>query len=98
VWTFDSNQAFTFLESATPNGTYQSIITGLSSDPSTEVNWTITNSDFTGIFTYNAGNIDLAVSQVPEPSTWVAAASALGGVICQLRWRLVGVARKSRAR
>ena len=90
TWTFDTNQAFTFLELGTPGGTYQSIITGLSADPGTESNWTITNPDLTGTFTYNGGNIDIDVtfSPVPEPSTWLAGALALGAVAYTQRGRL----------
>lgn len=80
-WIFDNNQAFEFTNLGAQLGKYTGIVTGLSSNPGTENNWVITNSGWSGTFTYNNGNIDFTLTSVPEPGTWVAgafAAAALG--------------------
>lgn len=79
AWTFADNQAFTFLDAGGAQiGTYDNIITGLSAAPSGVGSWTITNSKFAGSFNYDgAGNIDLNVTAVPEPATWLAGALTL---------------------
>jgi autotransporter-associated beta strand protein len=79
TWIFDSNQAFTFIDQgATTGTTYQNIITGIA-DPPSEGSWTITNSGWAGTFVYDGlGNIDLTLSAVPEPSTWIGGALAFG--------------------
>lgn len=77
-WTFDSNQAFSFIDLGAQATTYDNIITGLAADPGSEAAWIIQNPGFSGTFTYDGlGNIDLTLSAVPEPSTWAAGALAL---------------------
>jgi autotransporter-associated beta strand protein len=90
TWSFQSNQAFTFINLGATTGTYDNIITGLASDPGTESTWTITgNQNFVGTFTYDGlGNIDLNLIAVPEPGTWIAAALALGSVLYNKRRRI----------
>jgi autotransporter-associated beta strand protein len=78
TWTFDSNQAFTFINLGATPGFYDNIITGLAADPGSESGWTITNPGFIATFTYDGtGNIDLNVIAVPEPGTWIAGGLAL---------------------
>lgn len=83
---FDSNQAFTFLDLGATTGTYEDILTGIAVDPTTTANWTITNAGWTGNFVYDATNqsIDLVVTAVPEPG--VALLGGLG-VLALLRRR-----------
>jgi hypothetical protein len=89
TWSFQSNQAFTFIDLGATTGTYQNIITGLASDPGTEAGWTITgNPNFVWSFAYDGANIDLTLTQVPEPSTWVGGALALLGIGFTQRKRL----------
>ena len=78
---FYSTQKFTFIDLGATTGTYDNIITGVTSDPGTG-SWTITNSGYVGTFSYDSLNqtIDLNLSAVPEPSTWAAAALAFGVV------------------
>lgn len=80
TWTFATSQAFTFINLGAQPGNYTNIITGLGSDPMGESGWTITDTGWIGNFTYNTGNINLTVTAVPEPSTWIAGALALGAV------------------
>jgi len=78
TWTFDMNQAFTFINlGATEHTTYTSIITGLASNPGNEGSWTITNTGWIGTLTYNSGNIDLNLVVVPEPATYLVGFLAL---------------------
>jgi autotransporter-associated beta strand protein len=91
TWTFDSNQAFTFINLGATPGTYENIITGVLNPPS-EGSWTITNAGFIGTFSWDGvgagtGNIDLVLTAVPEPSTWLAGALALGAVLYSQRRR-----------
>jgi autotransporter-associated beta strand protein len=79
TWSFQSNQAFTFIDLGATVGTYNNIITGLASDPGTG-SWTITNSGFAGTFTFDGANIDLTLGAVPEPSTWIGGALALAAL------------------
>ncbi len=69
--TFQTTQKFAFLDQGAVAGTtYLSIITGVS--PSLDVaSWTVSNVDWTGTFTNNAGNIDFALTAIPEPATWL---------------------------
>lgn len=87
-WTFDSDQAFTFINLGAQAGTYDNIIIGLNADPGTTASWTITNPGFTGTFSYGGGNIDFNLTAVPEPSTWIAGALAMGVVGWSQRRRL----------
>ena len=72
-----AGQQFTFIElSGVTTGTYDNIITGVAISGST-TGWSITNAGWVGTFSYDGlGNIDLNLTTVPEPSTWVAAALA----------------------
>ena len=88
TWTFDANQEFTLLDFGMEQGTYTSIITGLSSAVDTS-GWTVTNAGWTATFTYNGGNIDMTV--VPEPSTAVSLLGAVGLLV------LNGARRRNRA-
>jgi len=87
-WTFATNQAFTFINLGAQPGNYTNIITGLGSDPG-ESGWAITNTGWIGNFTYSSGDISLNVIAVPEPSTWIAGALALGALLLhqRRRWR-----------
>jgi autotransporter-associated beta strand protein len=87
TWTFDSNQAFTFIDLGATTGTYQNIITAIA-DPPSEGSWTITNPGFVGTFTYDGANIDLTLTAVPEPSTWAAGALALASLVLIQRGRI----------
>jgi autotransporter-associated beta strand protein len=68
TWTFDTNQAFAFIDLGAQPGFYDNIITGLAADPGSEGSWTITNPGFAGTFSYDgAGNIDLNITAVQHP-------------------------------
>jgi len=95
TWTFDPAQMFTFINLGATTGTYDNIITGLASDPGTEGSWTITNSGFTGTFTFDGANIDLNLTAVPEPSTWAGGALALIAVAYTQRRRFSKSGRKA---
>jgi autotransporter-associated beta strand protein len=88
IWSFQSNQAFTFINLGATVGTYDNIITGLASNPGTG-NWTITNPGFAGTFTFDGANIDLTLTAVPEPSTWIGGVFALAALGYAQRRRLV---------
>jgi autotransporter-associated beta strand protein len=88
TWTFDTNQAFNFIDLGAQTTTYDNIITGLASDPGPESMWVILNAGYTGTFTFDGTNIDLTLTTVPEPSTWLAAALALGAIGWSQRRRL----------
>ena len=85
TWTFDNNQAFTFIDLGATTGSYDNIITGLASDPGTTADWIIMNAGWTGTFTWDGANIDLNLTAVPEPGTWAAGALALLAIGCRLR-------------
>jgi autotransporter-associated beta strand protein len=93
TWTFQPNQAFTFIDLGATVGTYNNIITGLASNPGTG-SWTITNSGFAGTFTFDGANIDLTLAAVPEPSTWIGGALALAALGYTQRQRFVRPRRK----
>ena len=40
----------------------------------------ILNAGYSGTFTFDGANIDLTLTTVPEPSTWLAGALALGAI------------------
>ena len=89
TWTFDTNQAFNFIDLGAQTTTYDNIITGLASDPGTESMWVILNAGYTGTFTFDGANIDLTLTTVPEPSTWLAAALTLAAVFYTQRRRIL---------
>ena len=74
TWAFDAtSQAFTFDNIAAAVGNYTGLITGLAGTEtglSDIANWSITNSDWVGTFSYNSGSVDLNLTTVPEPATW----------------------------
>jgi autotransporter-associated beta strand protein len=86
TWSFQTAQQFTFIDLGATTGTYQDIITGLASNPGTG-SWTITNPGWSGTFTYDGANIDLTLTAVPEPSTWIGGALALLAIGCTQRKR-----------
>lgn len=88
TWTFDATQAFNFLSLGAQPGTYDNIITGLTSDPGSENSWTILNPGFEGTFTFDGNNIDLNLTTVPEPSTWAVGIMAAAAVSYSQRKRL----------
>jgi fibronectin-binding autotransporter adhesin len=77
---FYSTQTFTFIDLGATIGTYQDIITGVTSNPGDLSGWTITNAGYAGTFSWDMtdGGIDLTLTRVPEPGTWCAAALAMG--------------------
>jgi autotransporter-associated beta strand protein len=77
AWTFDADQQFTLRDFGIEAGTYAGVITGLSSAVDT-AGWTITNAGWAATFAYNAGNIDLTISAIPEPSTALSLLAAAG--------------------
>jgi autotransporter-associated beta strand protein len=86
TWTFQSNQAFNFIDLGATTGTYQNIITGLASDPGTG-SWTIQNSGWTGTFSWDGSNIDLTMTAVLEAETWLSGALGLAGLSFMQRKR-----------
>lgn len=79
---FASNQVFTFLDFGATTITYDNIITGTGLSTLDTSGWSISNTAWVGTFALDAsGNIDLNLTAVPEPSTWVAAALAFA-VVC----------------
>jgi hypothetical protein len=59
----------------------------LASNPGTG-SWTITNPGFAGTFTFDGANIDLTLTAVPEPSTWIGGALAFAALAYTQRRRL----------
>lgn len=88
IWTFDPNQAFTFLNLGAEATTYYGIISGLADDPGSTGSWSITNVGWTGTFHYDDGDINLTVSAVPEPGTWAMGLLGLAALLCMQRRRL----------
>lgn len=88
---FQSAQIFNITDlGVTAGSTYTGIITGIGSDPGTESGWTINNQSWSYNFSYdssNGGEINLTVTALPEPSTYVAGALALIVLIYQQRER-----------
>ncbi len=85
---FYSTQKVTFIDLGAPIGTYQDIVTGVTSNPGSLSGWTITNPEFQGTFSWDGSNIDLTLTQVPEPGTWCAAALTFGAVLLSQKRRL----------
>ena len=90
---FQSLQKFNIIDlGVTAGSTYNGLITGIGSDPGTESGWTITNQSWAYNFSYdaaNGGEIDLSVSAVPEPSTYLAGALALAALTFNQRRRIL---------
>ena len=89
---FQSLQQFNMIDLGVTSGSvFTGIVTGVGGDPGTEGSWTITNQAWAYSFSYDGGSggeINLSVTAVPEPSTWVAAALAFGVVGYSQRRRL----------
>jgi autotransporter-associated beta strand protein len=88
TWSFQSNQAFNFIDLGATTGTYDNIITGLASNPGTG-SWTIQNSGWVGTFAWDGANIDLTLTTVPEPETWLSGVLGLVGIGLMQRRRLL---------
>lgn len=88
TWSLDSDQAFSFLDLGATVGIYTNIVTGLAANPGVS-GWTITNAGWAGTFSYDAGNVSLNLSAVPEPSTWMLLVSSLLFVTILARKRRV---------
>jgi autotransporter-associated beta strand protein len=90
---FQSLQKFNIIDLGVTSGsTYNGLITGIGSNPGTESGWTITNQNWAYHFSYdaaNGGEIDLSVTALPEPSTYVAGALALAALIYNQRRRIL---------
>ncbi len=87
LWAFDNLQAFTFTDLGATTGIYEGLITGLTGSEAglaTIENWVITNPGMIGEFTFTGGQVNLEVTNVPEPG---AAVSLLGGVALLLGLR-----------
>jgi hypothetical protein len=89
---FQSLQKFNIIDlGVTAGSTYNGLITGIGSDPGTESGWTISNQSWAYNFSYdaaNGGEIDLTVTALPEPSTYVGAALAFAALIYNQRRRI----------
>jgi len=89
---FQSLQKFNIIDLGVTSGsTYNGLVTGIGSDPGTESGWTIANQSWAYNFSYdsaNGGEIDLTITAVPEPSTWIAAGLALVAVAYNQRKRI----------
>src|SRR5437667_5568290 len=89
---FQSLQKFNIIDLGVTSGsTYNGLVTGIGSDPGTESGWTIANQSWAYNFSYdsaNGGEIDLTVTAVPEPSTYLPAALALAALTYNQRRRL----------
>ena len=94
TWSFSGTQAFTFINLGAQATTYDNIITGLAADPTTEGSWTITNAGWVGTFTYDGANIDLNVTNAPEPATYLAGVLTLGALLLHQRRRWRGLLRR----
>ena len=96
---FQSLQKFNIIDLGVTSGsTYTGLITGIGSNPGTESGWTITNQNWTYNFSYdsaNGGEIDLNVTALPEPSTYVTGVLTLLAVGYSQRVRLRRVIARS---
>src|SRR5437667_117472 len=88
---FQSLQKFNIIDLGVISGsTYTGLITGIGAYPGTESSWTIANQSWAYNFSYdsaNGGEIDLTVTALPEPSTWIAAGLALAAIAYNQRRR-----------
>lgn len=79
---FATNQDFKFIELAgTTTGTYAGIITGVPNPGAALNSWVIDNPGWAGSFSWdgaNGGEINVILTAIPEASTWIGAALALG--------------------
>jgi autotransporter-associated beta strand protein len=74
---FQSNQQFTFIDLGAQATFYDNIITGTGLGSLDTTGWTVSNPGWTYSFALDGtGNIDLTVTAVPEPSTWIGGAAA----------------------
>jgi len=75
TWTFDDGQLFSFIDLGAEVGTYEDIITGLSgldlNDSGLDMinTWQINNPGWLGAFSFDGNNVDLTLTQVPEPTS-----------------------------
>jgi hypothetical protein len=90
---FALNQVFTFLDFGAQPGLYSSIVTGVGATVLTASNttgWTISDLGWAGTFVWNplTDSIDLTLTAIPEPRTWIGGALALAaiGVMCRKRF------------
>jgi autotransporter-associated beta strand protein len=83
---FQSAQKFNIIDLGVTSGsTYTGLITGIGANPGTESGWTIANQSWAYNFSYdsaNSGEIDLTVTAVPEPSTYIAGVLAFVAFVC----------------
>ena len=89
VWSFDTNQSFTFNDFGATTGTYHNLITGLTGTESglgTIASWTNTNG-WTGTFVLNGSSIDLNLIITPEPATWALLTFSLAAMMIFRRRR-----------
>ncbi len=89
--TFATNQDFQFIDLGATTGTYTGLITGVPNPGAALNSWVIDNSGYAGTFSWdsaNGGEIDLNITAVPEPSTWIAAGLALAAVAYNQRKRI----------
>lgn len=85
---FASNQIFSFTDLDMTSGNYNNIITGVANSGDTS-GWSVSNAGWAGNFVFDGlGNVDLTLTPVPEPGTWIAAALAFGAVAFTQRRRV----------
>jgi fibronectin-binding autotransporter adhesin len=80
TWTFGATQQFNFIDFGATTTTYSGLITGVADPGAALNNWVINNPGWAGSFSWdsaNGGEIDLNLTAIPEPSTWIGAALAL---------------------
>ncbi len=71
---FATNQVFHFIDLGAAVGMYTGIITGVTNPGSTDGvgSWSINNPGWVGTFSFSGDQINLNLSEVPEPGTWAA--------------------------
>ena len=86
---FQVTQQFNFIDLGAQTTSYSGIITGVTT-PVVTGGWTIDNTGWSGVFTYNIGtqSIDLTLTAIPEPGTWFGAALALSILLYTQRRRM----------